>query len=756
MRPNSVWQIGWLLSGLVTLFACAPLSTYFENLGDCAHMVRQDDIRRVASTRGERFLGKVPVSTAECLGGERAVRYRTGPWLDWPNYYAAGDATSLAPAYLLQSMRLLGPNAHGINGALYELEVQRIELIKFNLFDNNGTYQDYVTGRTGVPGAVLREWSSLQLPKGDSRIGIDSETGKPVCVGESIRYRTTTGICNDIFNPLMGSTGQLFARNVQFETTFPELGRTDRTRNRHDGRIGLLKPDPQVISRKLFTRRQSHPESCNQGVGDGTDAADCDYKKASTFNVLAGFWIQFMTHDWFSHLSEGRNGSSWMTVGCRTQLVDNVEQSLTADDIQRLGCRPDDQIDEAIVKDKSEPPAFTHRGATYLARAPKTMPNHVTAWWDASQIYGFDDESVRRVKHDPCDGAKLWLKESDESEACGIQHGYLPILDERTLTNPQWKGQESTAFPDNWSIGLSFYHNVFAREHNAFVDAFRNHPDDADTGLRDPANPDKKIVYRRYKDVKDPAASRELFEIARLVVSAEIAKIHTIEWTTQLLYNEPLYRGMNANWSGLLQGRFVRIQSLERGDAPPGRCRGSGENQQPVRCSGGRARYHRTGQSCAMVSGRLRVSRITSCEWRCKSFRLALQFSRRVRHRLPAASVDARYDRIPGVEPGPRRFKTKVPVVETVGGKATDAMRRKGLGNWAISLGRQPLGALTLENHPQFLQNLKIDRLQSDGHRIDVAALDLIRDRSTGRSKVQRISAAVRIETTDQFQRFHR
>ena len=40
--------------------------------------------------------------------------------------------------------------------------------------------------------------------------------------------------------------------------------------------------------------------------------------------------------------------------------------------------------------------------------------------------------------------------------------------------------------------------------------------------------------------------------MARLVVAAEIAKIHTIEWTTQLLYDEPLYRGMNGNWNGVL------------------------------------------------------------------------------------------------------------------------------------------------------------------------------------------------------------
>ena len=40
----------------------------------------------------------------------------------------------------------------------------------------------------------------------------------------------------------------------------------------------------------------------------------------------------------------------------------------------------------------------------------------------------------------------------------------------------------------------------------------------------------------QYKDVTPD----ELFEVARLVVAAEIAKIHTIEWTPQLLYNEPL------------------------------------------------------------------------------------------------------------------------------------------------------------------------------------------------------------------------
>jgi len=33
--------------------------------------------------------------------------------------------------------------------ALLDIEYQRIELLKFNLFDNSGTYKDYVLGREG-------------------------------------------------------------------------------------------------------------------------------------------------------------------------------------------------------------------------------------------------------------------------------------------------------------------------------------------------------------------------------------------------------------------------------------------------------------------------------------------------------------------------------------------------------------------------------------------------------------------------------
>jgi hypothetical protein len=59
-------------------------------------------------------------------------------------------------------------------------------------------------------------------------------------------------------------------------------------------------------------------------------------------------------------------------------------------------------------------------------------------------------------------------------------------------------------------------------------------------------------------------------------------------------------------------------------------------------------------------------------------------------------------------------------------------MRSRGMANWGVSMGRQRLGLLTLHNHPQFMQNIKLPRLDTSTGQIDIAALDLIRDREHG------------------------
>src|SRR5438874_11555799 len=209
----------------------------------------------------------------------------------------------------------------------------------------------------------------------------------------------------------MGSTRQPFARNVQLEATYPDLRKNELARNRHGDRLGLLKPDPQVISRKLFTRAQSQPDKCRGGHGlpGYSPEAQCDYKKAPFFNVLAAFWIQFMTHDWFSHLDEGHNTPDYMSVGCSSQKVNGVETPLTPAEIARLGCRPSDAMERAYVADADRPGTFMAGNRSYYTRAPKTFRNTNTAWWDASQIYGFDALSRARVKRDPQDRARLLM-----------------------------------------------------------------------------------------------------------------------------------------------------------------------------------------------------------------------------------------------------------------------------------------------------------------------------------------------------------
>jgi len=80
----------------------------------------------------------------------------------------------------------------------------------------------------------------------------------------------------------------------------------------------------------------------------------------------------------------------------------------------------------------------------------------------------------------------------------------------------------------------------------------------------------------------------------------------------------------------------------------------------------------------------------------------------------------------------PNVIRHNVPVIETFRGKATEVVRTTGLADWTVSMGRQRLGALTLQNNPQFLQNLKMNRLQSPTQQVVVAALDLVRDRERG------------------------
>ena len=250
------------------------------------------------------------------------------------------------------------------------------------------------------------------------------------------------------------------------------------------------------------------------------------------------------------------------------------------------------------------------------------------------RLYGYDETSVKRVKRDPNDPAKLLLV-----EVPGRQGGYLPALAPGDPFQPQWAGQESTGV----SRQLDHRDELLSQPVCARAQLIRRRvpqaggfKPNADSGLRNPSDP-KRVI--RNKDV----SAEELFEAARLVVAAEIAKIHTIEWTPQLLYDEPLYKGMNANWNGLL------------GTGDPDTFEGAGQHRGPrlrqvEGCDQGvavvfgvcfRAGNLRAGQQGPAL--RHRESRRR--EWRRQSLRIAVQFPGRIRHGVPAASAGAGSDR---------------------------------------------------------------------------------------------------------------
>jgi len=100
----------------------------------CGQMVTdQFAALKIPDARGLRFQGKVSEATALCRGGAQALQFRGTPWVDWGNYWGTGDMTSLPTGFISKKL----PAQRGVAGALVDLELQRIELIKFNLFDNS-------------------------------------------------------------------------------------------------------------------------------------------------------------------------------------------------------------------------------------------------------------------------------------------------------------------------------------------------------------------------------------------------------------------------------------------------------------------------------------------------------------------------------------------------------------------------------------------------------------------------------------------
>ena len=282
-------------------------------------------------------------------------------------------------------------------------------------------------------------------------------------------------------------------------------------------------------------------------------------------------------------------------------------------------------VPDAAPPGSTRPPAYTN-------------PN--SHWWDASQVYGCDAATCAKLRSGA--GGKLKI------EATKL----LPIDPET--------GIDCTGFTDNWWVGLAMLHTLFTLEHNHICDLLAaEHPNWTDA---------------------------ELFRTARLINSALMAKIHTVEWTPAILPNPITKLAMHTNWFGIVDERLQDAFKFLGDDELIGGIVGSHANHHT-------APYSLTEEFVAVY----RMHPLIPDEFTFRSHANGAELERR---QLP----------------------------EIAGRNARAVVERIPMADLFYSFGVSHPGAITLHNYPRHLQNL----LRDDGERLDLASVDILRDRERG------------------------
>jgi hypothetical protein len=291
----------------------------------------------------------------------------------------------------------------------------------------------------------------------------------PPAVPEDVRMaRTDDGSFNDLSAPGMGVQGDPGKPGATFGRNAP-LGAVRAAIRQQATRPG---PDPVEVSDRLLARRHFIP--------------------AKSLNLLAAAWIQFQVHDWVDHPRRPVTapGAEPVVVPLPKGRRWRSTEDGAEEDVMRIA--------ENVARPTRDP---------RLAGVP-VFENTNSAWWDAGQIYGYDPAARDRLR--ARDGDRLLAE-------LRLDDGYLPA-------SPAYPGLEDTGFNENWWLGLSLMHTLFAREHNVLVGALR----------------------REYPGWTEEA----LYRTARTVVAAVIAKIHTVEWTPAILATETIDLALKGNWYG--------------------------------------------------------------------------------------------------------------------------------------------------------------------------------------------------------------
>jgi hypothetical protein len=185
---------------------------------------------------------------------------------------------------------------------------------------------------------------------------------------------------------------------------------------------------------------------------------------------------------------------------------------------------------------------------------------------------------------------------------------------------------------------------------------------------------------------------QRLFDVARLVNAAVMAKLHTVEWTPAVLPNAALHAAMNANWYGfltnLLRAKETRrtVAKINVADPVAGGIVGNGTNDHGIP-------YSLTREFVSVY---------------------------RLHSLLP--------DEIALYRTAAERPEETLPLAHTRQAASHAVSGRYSMADLFYSFGRQHPGQLVLNNFPDTLQNLSIPGAGF----YDLAAVDVLRDRERG------------------------
>jgi hypothetical protein len=271
---------------------------------------------------------------------------------------------------------------------------------------------------------------------------------------------------------------------------------------------------------------------------------------------------------------------------------------------------------------------------------PPTYVNTETHWWDASQLYGASMEQQQFVRQ-------------------GTKDGKLRIRDDGLLDLPDDPRLDPTQVP-GWWLGVALMATIFVREHNAICDRLRQE-------------------YPLWSD-------EDIFQRARLVNAALIAKIHTVEWTPAVISHPTTKLALRANWWGLAGERIYNLLGKISKDEVLSGIPGSETNHYGIP-------YSLTEEFVAVY----RMHPLVPDDY---SFR-------RTADNAPIR--EATFRELSG--PYSKAVMEEIPITDLL-----------------YSFGTIHPGVVCLHNFPRFLQEFE----RPDGHFQDLAATDILRSRELG------------------------